>query len=83
MKRPIVCIDRDGTLTHDESDHLFLGRDGDWKPKVRILPDVIEGLRLLKTVHGLATCMITKLELFYAWQLMQVKQICNMPIIVR
>jgi len=25
MKRPVVCIDRDGTLTHDESDHLFLG----------------------------------------------------------
>lgn len=59
MKKTIVCIDRDGTLTHDEKDHLFLGRDDDWKQKVHILPYVMDGLAVLGTIPNSAMYMIT------------------------
>jgi histidinol phosphatase-like enzyme len=49
MKKTIVCIDRDGTLIYDEKDHLYLGRDDDWKSKVKMLPYIIDGLTLLMT----------------------------------
>jgi histidinol-phosphate phosphatase family protein len=59
MKKIIICIDRDGTLIYDERDHLYLGRDDDWKSKVKILPYVIDGLTLLMTIPGSAIYMIT------------------------
>jgi len=59
MKRPLICVDRDGTLIYDSREHLFLGRDNDWKRKVQILPYVVEGLRLLKTIPNVAIFMIT------------------------
>jgi len=59
VKRPLICVDRDGTLIYDSKEHLFLGRDNDWKKKVQILPYVVEGLRLLKTVQNVAIFMIT------------------------
>jgi len=59
MKKPIICIDRDGTLVYDEKEHLFLGRDNDWKSKVKILPYAIDGLILLRTIPNSAIYMIT------------------------
>jgi histidinol-phosphate phosphatase family protein len=59
MKKTIICIDRDGTLINDERDHLFLGRDDDWKTKVKILPYVVDGLKLLRTIHNSTIYMIT------------------------
>ncbi len=50
-KKAIICIDRDGTLIHDEKDHLFLGRDNDWKSKVKILPYVIDGLKFFISLY--------------------------------
>lgn len=58
-KKVIICIDRDGTLIHDENDHLFLGRDNDWQTRVQILPYVIDGLKFLRTIPGSAIYMIT------------------------
>jgi histidinol-phosphate phosphatase family protein len=52
-------VDRDGTLIYDSKEHLFLGSDNDWKRKVQILPYVVEGLRLLKTIPNVAIFMIT------------------------
>jgi histidinol-phosphate phosphatase family protein len=59
LKHLLVCIDRDGTLIHDSRDHLFLGRDNDWQTQVRILPAVVEGLRLLHAQTKAAIYMIT------------------------
>jgi|GEM_PF-6639616 histidinol phosphatase-like enzyme len=36
MIKTLICIDRDGTLIHDEKSHLFLGRDNDWASKVQM-----------------------------------------------
>ena len=59
MKKNIICIDRDGTLIHDSREHLFLGRDKDWQQKVQILPQAVEGLKLLNTTPDTAIYMIT------------------------
>lgn len=59
MKKTIICIDRDGTLINDTKEHLFLGRDEDWQQQVIILPKVIEGLRMLNTIHDRGIYMIT------------------------
>ena len=59
MKKTLICIDRDGTLIHDEKYHLFLGKDNDWPSKVRILPGVIDGLKKLRNIPGSSIYMIT------------------------
>lgn len=59
MKKTLVCIDRDGTLIYDSKDHLFLGRDDGWESKVRILPRVVVGLKLLNTIPDASVYMIT------------------------
>jgi histidinol-phosphate phosphatase family protein len=59
LKKPIICIDRDGTLIHDTRKHLFLGRDDDWQQKVEILPKAIEGLQLLNSIPDAGIYMIT------------------------
>ena len=59
MKKPIICIDRDGTLIHDSREHLFLGRDDQWRQKVEILPKAAEGLKLLNTIDNCGIYMIT------------------------
>ena len=59
MKKTLICIDRDGTLIHDTREHLFLGRDDNWREQVGILPHVVEGLRLLNTIAGTGIYMIT------------------------
>jgi len=59
MNKILICIDRDGTLIHDEREHLFLGRDDNWQAKVKILPLVIEGLKKMRTLPNAAIYMIT------------------------
>jgi len=59
MKKTIICIDRDGTLIHDSREHLFLGSTNDWREKIRILPYVVEGLRLLNSLPDAGIYMIT------------------------
>ena len=59
MKRTIICIDRDGTLIYDSREHLFLGRDNEWKEKVEVLPNAVEGLKLLNSIKGSGIYMIT------------------------
>ena len=57
MKKSVICIDRDGTLIHD--DKYYLGRDDDWRSKVSILPQVIEGLTKIRQMPNTAVYMIT------------------------
>ena len=57
MKEIMICLDRDGTLIYDEKYHL--GRTDDWKSKIQVLPTVIEGLKLLKTIPNVAIYVIT------------------------
>ncbi|MEK6888858.1 MAG: HAD-IIIA family hydrolase [Nanoarchaeota archaeon] len=45
-KRVLICLDRDGTIIDDN--HYFLGSQKNWKNKIRFLPGVILGLKLLK-----------------------------------
>jgi histidinol-phosphate phosphatase family protein len=59
MIKTLICIDRDGTLIFDKKEHLYLGRDDEWRSNVRILPHVIEGLTILRTVPNSAVYMIT------------------------
>jgi histidinol-phosphate phosphatase family protein len=57
MKKILVCVDRDGTLIYDDKYHL--GKTDDWKSKIKILPTVIEGLRLLRTLPDVTIYIIT------------------------
>jgi histidinol-phosphate phosphatase family protein len=59
MVRTLICIDRDGTLIYDEEKHLYLGRDDEWKSKVRILPHAIEGIKLINAIPDSVIYMIT------------------------
>jgi len=53
----LICSDRDGTMTDDEN--YYLGSHPDWPSQVRILPGVIEGIRLLNTIPDSYFFMIT------------------------
>jgi histidinol-phosphate phosphatase family protein len=53
MAKTIICIDRDGTLIHDEQYHH------EWRSKVKILPGVIDGLIKLRNIPDVAIYMIT------------------------
>ena len=44
-KHILLCVDRDGTLIYDDS--YFLGKDNYWRDKIKIMPKVVEGMRLL------------------------------------
>jgi len=59
MRKTIICIDRDGTLIHDTRDHLFLGRNNDWKSKVKLLPFVVDGIKLMNAIPYSSIYMIT------------------------
>jgi histidinol phosphatase-like enzyme len=59
MARTLINIDRDGTLIYDERDHLYLGRDNEWKSKISILPYAIDGIKLLNSIPDSAIYMIT------------------------
>ncbi|MEJ2192316.1 MAG: HAD-IIIA family hydrolase [Nitrospirota bacterium] len=58
-KKPVVCLDRDGTLIYDTREHLYLGHDEDWRGRVRLLPKVVEGVKLLRTIPEVALYMVT------------------------
>ena len=53
----LICIDRDGTLIYD--DKYFLGKTNDWKKKIKFLPNVIKGLKLLNTLPNTHIYMIS------------------------
>ena len=55
--KTLVLIDRDGTLIYDDKYHL--GKTNDWKKKVKILPTVTKGLKLLKVLPEVHTYIIT------------------------
>ena len=59
MIKTLICTDRDGTLVYDAKGHLFLGRDNEWKSKVRILHHVIDGIKVLNTIPDSVVYMIT------------------------
>ena len=44
----LVCLDRDGTINKDEN--YFLGSTEDWKSKVKFLPGVVKGIKLLNQI---------------------------------
>jgi len=44
-KKLLIFVDRDGTLIYDNK--YYLGRQPDWKKKIKFLKGTIEGLRLL------------------------------------
>lgn len=45
VKNVLICFDRDGTLVWEKK--LHLGHTNDWKKKIKILPNVVEGIKLL------------------------------------
>ena len=53
----LVCLDRDGTINEDKND--FLGSTLDWKSKVKFLPGVVKGIRLLNQISDLEIFIIT------------------------
>jgi HAD superfamily hydrolase (TIGR01662 family) len=59
MRKTIICVDRDGTLIFDTKDHLFLGRNNAWPEQVRILPTVIDGIKLLNSIPRSSIYMLT------------------------
>lgn len=57
MKKILIFVDRDGTIVYDKKYHL--GRQKNWKSKVRFLPHVIKGLKLLNKNPNSGIYMVT------------------------
>ena len=53
----LVLIDRDGVLIYDDKYHL--GSTNDWKEKVKVLPKVVDGLKLLDTLPDVGIYALT------------------------
>ena len=53
----VVCIDRDGALIYDHNYNL--GSQRGWKQMVKILPEVISGLRKLRKLPSVKIYMVT------------------------
>ena len=56
-KKILICIDRDGVLTYDKKYHL--GHTNRWRSRVKILPTVVEGLKVLNSIPNVAIYMIS------------------------
>ena len=56
-KKILICIDRDGVLTYDKKYHL--GHTHQWKKKIKILPKVVEGLKVLNSIPDVAIYIIS------------------------
>lgn len=56
-KNVMICLDRDGTIIYDKKFHL--GHTSDWKKKIKILPSVIQGLKLINSQLPEAKIYIT------------------------
>ena len=52
----LILIDRDGTLIYDKK--YYLGKTDNWKNKVKILPNVIRGLKVLSKLKDTHVYMI-------------------------
>lgn len=57
MKSVLICLDRDGTIDYDKKYHL--GHQRGWKSKVRILSNVVKGLKILRKIQGVKIYIIT------------------------
>lgn len=55
--KTLILIDRDGTVIYDKKYHL--GRTNNWKSKVKILPKVKQGLKLLSKLKNTEIYMFT------------------------
>jgi histidinol-phosphate phosphatase family protein len=53
----LICVDRDGTIIFD--DKYFLGRQKDWKKKIRFFPRVSEGIKKLRKIKRARIHIIT------------------------
>ena len=56
-KKLFIFLDRDGTIDYDKKYHL--GHQRNWKSKVRILPNVVKGLKILRKIQGVRIYIIT------------------------
>jgi len=57
-KNILICTDRDGVLIYDRK--YYLGKTHDWKKKIKILPSVVEGMKLLhKKIPNAKIFMVT------------------------
>jgi len=50
MKRVLICVDRDGTVAYDKKHRpkYHLGRQRNWKSKIKFVENALEGLRILR-----------------------------------
>lgn len=53
----LICVDRDGTIDYDKKYHL--GHQRNWESKVRVLPNIVKGLKLLRKIPNSKIYMIT------------------------
>jgi len=56
-KNILVCIDRDGTLDYDMRYHL--GHQKNWKSKVKLINNVVKGLKKLRKIPRVKIYLIT------------------------
>ena len=50
-KNILGCIDRDGTIIYDKKYHL--GHQINWKRKVKLLENVVKGLKKLRKIKNI------------------------------
>jgi len=53
----LVCLDRDGTVNKD--DNYFLGSSQEWKKQLKILPNVVKGIKQLNQLKDFEVFIIT------------------------
>ena len=56
-KKTLIIVDRDGTLIYDKK--YYIGRTNLWKKKIRFLPKVIEGLKVLNKIPDSLVYIVT------------------------
>jgi len=56
-KNILVCIDRDGTINHDNK--YYLGSQKNWKSKVKLCSGVVEGIKKLRKTKRIKIYLIT------------------------
>ena len=57
MKKTLIFLDRDGTIIYDKK--YYFGSQKNWRSLIKILPQVIDGLRLLKKIQNSKIYIIT------------------------
>jgi len=56
-KKVLIFLDRDGTINYDNK--YYLGSQRDWKSKIKFLPHVLSGLKVLKKIPNSEIYLIT------------------------